>query len=109
MENNFREIRRLQTEKSPYVPYLGLTLQDLTFIEQGNKDFVSGKPDIVNWFKLHLIGTNVDKFLRCQNRYYDFAPNEKIIRIICSLKSVMNETESYERSLKIEPRDTIIV
>ena len=109
LENNFREIRRLQSEKSPYVPYLGLTLQDITFIDQGNKDFVNGKPDVVHWFKLHLVGMNIDKFLKCQNRYFDFAPNEKIIRIVCSLKSVMSETESYEMSLKIEPRDTIIV
>lgn len=109
MENNFKEIRRLQAEKSPYVPYLGLTLQDLTFIDQGNKDFVTAKPDIANWFKLRLVGTSIDKFLKCQNKYYEYAPNEKIIRIICSLKSIMSETESYERSLKIEPRDTIIV
>eukprot|EP00735_Rhodelphis_limneticus_P013211 TRINITY_DN677_c0_g1::TRINITY_DN677_c0_g1_i1::g.28801::m.28801 TRINITY_DN677_c0_g1::TRINITY_DN677_c0_g1_i1::g.28801 ORF type:complete len:859 (-),score=212.78,sp/Q54PQ4/GEFA_DICDI/36.55/4e-93,sp/Q54PQ4/GEFA_DICDI/47.37/8e-07,RasGEF/PF00617.14/6.1e+03,RasGEF/PF00617.14/7.7e-55,RasGEF_N/PF00618.15/1.6e-23 TRINITY_DN677_c0_g1_i1:289-2865(-) len=41
-ENNYRELRELlQNCAPPKIPFLGVYLTDLTFIEDGNKDFVT--------------------------------------------------------------------
>lgn len=48
-EKNYAELRRvLKTVPPPIIPYLGMYLTDLTFIEEGNKDVIDG---LINFSK----------------------------------------------------------
>lgn len=48
--NNYQGLRKhLRTCNPPLIPYLGLYLTDLTFIEEGNQDRLEG--GLINWVK----------------------------------------------------------
>jgi len=70
MENkqNYRLYRQaLKTTKLPILPYLGIYLRDLTFIEEGNSDWVGPKEDgLVNMDKLNLIAQIILEVKRFQ-------------------------------------------
>jgi hypothetical protein len=52
-EKNFTVLRdRMSTSAPPKIPYIGTSLADLTFIEDGNPDFHDG---LINFTKRHLL------------------------------------------------------
>lgn len=67
--------------RRPAVPYLGLYLTDLTFIEDGNKDWVAeeGGERLVNLSKCAMLGKALGEILRFQRSDYasiGIEPNE---------------------------------
>jgi hypothetical protein len=52
-EKNFTVLRdRMSTSAPPKIPYIGTSLADLTFIEDGNPDYHDG---LINFTKRHLL------------------------------------------------------
>ena len=103
MASNFKELRKLQAERSPYIPYLAITHKDITFIDDGNSDFISGT-NLINWEKLHMLGNSIDKLVTRNGSYNNVIMNTKIISYIRNMTYTMSEDEAYKKSLEIEPK-----
>lgn len=104
MASNFKEIRRLQAEKSPCIPYIAITLRDVTFIDDGNSDFIHGSK-LINWEKLRMLGSSIDKLSwGRRGSYNNIDVNNKIIGYIRNMTPTMSEDEAYKKSLEIEPK-----
>lgn len=86
------------------VPYLGVFLSDLTFIEDGNSDFVKGT-DLINFEKCAMIAKVIRDIQQFQQLSYNFRPVFEIQNYLMKLDS-LNEKEAYELSLQCEPRES---
>jgi son of sevenless-like protein len=61
-ERNFESLRSyLKSLQPPCVPYLGLYQTDLTFIEDGNKNWRGASMELVNFDKCTKVGACVKK------------------------------------------------
>lgn len=70
---------------SAVVPHLGVHLQDLTFIEDGNTAYLSDCPHLVNIGKLDMIHSSIARIRALQTLKYNIEP----IRYI---QAVVNKT-----------------
>ncbi|KAJ6251331.1 guanine nucleotide exchange factor [Anaeramoeba flamelloides] len=95
---NYRQL--IGTIKPPCVPYLGIYLTDLTFIEDGNYDFKNG---LINFSKRKLVYNVIEKIKTFQKIPYNLHPVHQIISFIDD-STKTNDSDLYELSLKIEPR-----
>ncbi|KAI8912508.1 ras guanine nucleotide exchange factor domain-containing protein [Gorgonomyces haynaldii] len=99
----------------PAIPFLGVYLTDLTFIEDGNSDFL---PDshLINFDKRNKVYSLItDKVVRFQQVPYDLTPIGQIIDFIKKLSSpsgavgweesspIMTYEELEQLSLQVEP------
>eukprot|EP01094_Clydonella_sp_ATCC50884_P000326 TRINITY_DN10254_c0_g1_i1.p1 TRINITY_DN10254_c0_g1~~TRINITY_DN10254_c0_g1_i1.p1 ORF type:complete len:413 (+),score=99.89 TRINITY_DN10254_c0_g1_i1:82-1239(+) len=65
--NNYARYREhLSDNPSAVVPFLGVVLRDLTFIDDGNGDMIDD--NTVNSEKVHMVGQALDSLLRHQGR-----------------------------------------
>jgi len=115
-EHNYKAIRvRLDESlaKGPVLPYLGVFLSDLTFIEEGNKDKIDvGKGEgqfekLINFDKRRKIAAVIEKIRECQRSPYNFKPVAEIQEVIqfrLVEAQVMNKDTLYQQSLVVEPR-----
>jgi hypothetical protein len=102
MDKAFKTYRvRLASATPPCVPYIGLWLTDLTFLDDGNPEFVEG---LVNFKKMRKLADTIMLIQQYQNDWYCLAPVEAIQTYLLDLPSV-GEQEAYERSTDVEPRD----
>ncbi|XP_069966350.1 guanine nucleotide-releasing factor 2 isoform X7 [Bactrocera oleae] len=101
--SSFRAYRTtLAATSPPCIPYIGLVLQDLTFVHVGNPDYL--KEGVVNfskrWQQYHLI-ENMKRFKKCD---YNFRRNERIIRFFDNFEYELGEEEMWQISESIKPR-----
>ncbi|EDV34657.1 uncharacterized protein Dana_GF20837, isoform A [Drosophila ananassae] len=101
--SSFRAYRQALAETNPpCIPYIGLVLQDLTFVHVGNQDYLS--KGVINfskrWQQYNII-VNMKRFKKCA---YPFRRNERIIRFFDNFKDFMGEEEMWQVSEKIKPR-----
>ncbi|KAJ3443426.1 ras guanine nucleotide exchange factor i-related [Anaeramoeba flamelloides] len=92
----------LNTLNPPCIPYLGIYLTDLTFIEEGNKDYVNG---LVNFYKTHLISKVIQDVQKFQQKRYNFMPVIQISKFLTNFPKMSQDT-IYELSMKVEPRNS---
>lgn len=86
----------------PCIPYLGLILQDVTFVCLGNADDLpDGKVNFVKRWHLFNI---LDTFRRFKLMQYDFEVNDNIVQFFGGFNHFLNEDDLFERSLKLKPR-----
>ena len=90
----------LRAAEQPCIPYLGMYLTDLTFIEDGNQDIVS---DLPNFFKRRLIATVISEIQQYQQTPYHFDEAPSIKKFLLNADLLDKET-AYQRSLLILPR-----
>lgn len=90
----------LHSCRPPVVPYLGVYLTDLTFIEDGNPDNING---FINFKKRDLISGVVKEIKTYQNTSYTFPVVEPIHTFLLELPSC-SESQLYTLSLVREPR-----
>ncbi|XP_026849144.1 guanine nucleotide-releasing factor 2 isoform X7 [Drosophila persimilis] len=101
--SSFRAYRQALAETNPpCIPYIGLVLQDLTFVHVGNQDYLS--KGVINfskrWQQYNII-VNMKRFKKCA---YPFRRNERVIRFFENFKDFMGEEEMWQISEKIKPR-----
>lgn len=103
---NFRTL--LKTESPPAIPYIGVYLGDLTFIEDGNPDMVvsnESKLELINLLKMKMLSKVIEEIRMYQNDAYNFETVAKIQKILEQEEDVqLTQQELFELSLKAEPR-----
>lgn len=102
---NFSEYREMiHNLDPPCVPFLGVYLTDLVFIDDGNPDLLRSTP-FINFGKHRKTFEVVKEIGVYQSKPYVLAPVHGIQRFIKdNLVESQRENELYERSLQLEPR-----
>ncbi|KAG8429916.1 hypothetical protein GDO86_018857 [Hymenochirus boettgeri] len=101
--SSFRAYRAALAEvEPPCIPYLGLILQDLTFVHLGNPDHIDGK---VNFSKRWQQFNILDSMRRFQQVHYEIRRNDEIISFFNDFSDHLAEEALWELSLKIKPRN----
>ncbi|KAJ6232182.1 ras guanine nucleotide exchange factor i-related [Anaeramoeba flamelloides] len=100
-DNSYRYYRSLLRKVDPpCIPYLGVYLTDLTFIEEGNPNFING---LINFSKRRLIYEVIFEIQNFQNKGYNLQPVQQILSFLEKLP-ILDEKDVYSKSLKYEPR-----
>ncbi|XP_029466936.1 rap guanine nucleotide exchange factor 1 isoform X2 [Rhinatrema bivittatum] len=103
--SSFRAYRAALAEvEPPCIPYLGLILQDLTFVHLGNPDHIDGKVNFSKrWQQFNILDS-----MRCfQQVHYEMKRNEDIISFFNDFSDHLAEEALWELSLKIKPRNIV--
>lgn len=97
--NNYREL--IEKESEPCVPYVGLILSDLTFLNDG----IPGKLEDghINWKKVTKIYNVLNKVKALQERIYSLPINTTVIRFITEETGKIDDRQLYLLSRNIEP------
>eukprot|EP00011_Vannellida_sp_DIVA3-517-6-12_P012909 CAMPEP_0114606058 /NCGR_PEP_ID=MMETSP0168-20121206/1369_1 /TAXON_ID=95228 ORGANISM="Vannella sp., Strain DIVA3 517/6/12" /NCGR_SAMPLE_ID=MMETSP0168 /ASSEMBLY_ACC=CAM_ASM_000044 /LENGTH=1173 /DNA_ID=CAMNT_0001816917 /DNA_START=278 /DNA_END=3796 /DNA_ORIENTATION=- len=86
---SFKHYRKhLSSSKYPIIPYLGVYLTDLVFIEDGNPDEVDG---FINFEKRDLAFAPVQAVQTCQGEGYPYPKCEPLYSTLCHLCQLDDE------------------
>uniref|UniRef100_A0A8C7GKY1 Ras protein specific guanine nucleotide releasing factor 1 n=1 Tax=Oncorhynchus kisutch TaxID=8019 RepID=A0A8C7GKY1_ONCKI len=86
----------------PCVPYLGMYLTDLAFIEEGTPNYTEDK--LVNFSKMRMISHIIREIRQFQQTAYKIDHQPKAAQYLLDNSSVLDEESLYEASLRIEPK-----
>mgnify|MGYP006285325065 CR=1 FL=1 len=98
---NYREALTVTTK--PTIPYLGVHLQDLVFIEDGNPDRIDV---LINWRKRVYAANVIQAILQYQDKRYpevDRREHQQVLRFLDTVPQLSQE-EMFATSLRLEPR-----
>ncbi|KAK3059036.1 cell division cycle-related protein [Extremus antarcticus] len=103
---NFIEYRDSLTKANPpCIPFFGIYLTDLTFIEDGIPSVIK-KTQLINFAKRMKTAEVIRDIQQYQNVPYGLAAvNELQEYILRNMRSAGDVHEMYERSLQVEPRE----
>ncbi|KAH3758102.1 cell division control protein [Pelomyxa schiedti] len=101
-KNNQIMRNRLKNIHPPCIPYLGIFLTDLTFIEEGNQTFIEDK---VNFFKCTLQANVIIDVQQYQQQPYCLREVQPIIDWILTRGCTLTEEICYKRSVILEPKE----
>ncbi|ELU38983.1 cell division control protein Cdc25 [Rhizoctonia solani AG-1 IA] len=98
--------QRLKTVDTACVPFLGVYLTVLTFIQDGNKDFISKEQGIINFGKRQKAAEVIREIQSYQAKQYQLAIVDQIQTFIeDSLGNVDEKADYWETSMLLEPRE----
>jgi len=103
--NNHKSLRDYMARvKPPCVPYIGVYLTDLTFIEEGNKDFLSvSGAYLINFDKSRRLARVIQEILLYQQIPYCLQIVPFLLKYLSKL-TCYDEGTLYKISLHLEPR-----
>ncbi|CAO3643193.1 unnamed protein product [Mucor fragilis] len=103
---NFIEYREMiHSVNPPCIPFLGIYLQDLTFIEDGNPDLLKKSSNLINFAKQQKAAEVIREIKQFQSPPYIYQLVPEIQDYInFQLETSRDVDFLYERSLEIEPR-----
>lgn len=104
---NFQEYREMiHSVNPPCIPFLGIYLQDLTFIEDGNPDYINKPRGLINFAKRQKAAEVIREINQFQSPPYTFQAVPELQTFVKShLESSRDIDKLYERSLQLEPRE----
>ncbi|KAI8089221.1 ras guanine nucleotide exchange factor domain-containing protein [Halteromyces radiatus] len=104
---NFSEYRQLiHSVNPPCIPFLGIYLQDLTFIEDGNSNIIKKSKDLINFAKREKTAEVIREIQQYQTLFYKLKTVDEVQSFIrANLQSTRDEDQLYKESLKLEPRE----
>ena len=101
----YREI--LRNGSGPCIPFMGVTLNDITFTEDGNSDHT--KDGLVNWTKRTLLFSTLSQFMEyqksCNYDYVETPMRESFLRRVQTSRAL--EGDLYQLSLDLEPMESL--
>jgi len=105
--SNFARYREaLHSVNPPCVPFLGVYLTDLTFIEDGNTDLLKGTA-LVNFDKRMKIAAVIQEIQQYQSAQYCLQAVPVIEKYLTDrFKNVHSIDQLYDLSLQREPRES---
>jgi len=100
--SSFRAYRQaLSSAVAPCIPYVGLVLQDLTFVHIGNPDTFDGKVNFAKrWQQFNIL----DNLMRFKKKTYNFERKEDISHVFGDFVDYWNEDKMWSVSESIKPR-----
>jgi len=108
MEGSYRNYRMtIRASTPPNIPYIGVYLTDLVFIEDGNADFIEG---LINFGKRKLVHHVITELLEHQRVAYNFIGLgipflEELNTTHKTEIKFRTDQEMFDMSLKNEPRN----
>eukprot|EP01094_Clydonella_sp_ATCC50884_P016857 TRINITY_DN2846_c0_g1_i1.p1 TRINITY_DN2846_c0_g1~~TRINITY_DN2846_c0_g1_i1.p1 ORF type:complete len:1130 (-),score=536.32 TRINITY_DN2846_c0_g1_i1:96-3485(-) len=103
-EQNYKNARAfLHNVDPPCIPYLGVYLTDLTFIEDGNKDNLP-ENDYINFSKRQKVSQVISEIQQYQHTPYCLEPVQFIRDYLTTVES-LDENTCYQMSLEREERN----
>ncbi|KAH3762931.1 cell division control protein [Pelomyxa schiedti] len=101
-KNNARLRQKLHTIYPPCIPYLGIYLTDLTFIEEGNSTMIEDK---VNFYKCRLQANVILEVQQYQQAPYCLENVPLLAEWILSQGNASTEELCYQKSCLLEPKE----
>ncbi|CAL8293690.1 unnamed protein product [Boreogadus saida] len=102
-EGRFKNLREaLKNCDPPCVPYLGMYLTDLAFIEEGTPNYT--EDSLVNFSKMRMISHIIREIRQFQQTAYKIDHQPKATEYLLDKSTVLDEETMYEASLRIEPK-----
>ncbi|XP_042796716.1 ras-specific guanine nucleotide-releasing factor 1 isoform X6 [Panthera leo] len=102
-EGRFKNLREaLKNCDPPCVPYLGMYLTDLAFIEEGTPNYT--EDGLVNFSKMRMISHIIREIRQFQQTAYKIEHQAKVTQYLLDQSFVMDEESLYESSLRMEPK-----
>jgi son of sevenless-like protein len=104
---NFSKYREtLRQLNPPCVPFLGVYLTDLTFIEDGNSDRLKTDERLINFSKRQMTADKIQEIMIYQSTPYNLTPVASIQKFIEeNLIESRRDEELFDQSLRLEPRE----
>ncbi|KAK4883634.1 hypothetical protein RN001_006953 [Aquatica leii] len=101
--SSFRAYRQALAEtQPPCIPYIGLVLQDLTFVHIGNSNLLpTGMINFSKRWQQFNIVENMKRFKKCT---YSFKKNDRIINFFQNFDDFIGEDAMWQLSESIKPR-----
>lgn len=101
-DGRFRNLRdALHRCDPPCIPYLGLYLTDLSFIEEGTPNVTDG---LLNFSKMRMISHVIREIRHFQQTPYKIELVTKVTNYLLDTSLLLNEKDLYRMSLELEPR-----
>ena len=91
----------------PRIPYLGLMLTDLVFVDEGNPDNIKTKENVflINWDKRERIADIIQEIQKYQQVPYNFAKVHQISVLLQQMKGKLASDEALMAiSIEREPK-----
>ncbi|XP_054009578.1 ras-specific guanine nucleotide-releasing factor 2-like isoform X2 [Hylaeus anthracinus] len=102
-DGRFRNLREaLHRCDPPCIPYLGLYLTDLSFIEEGTPTMT--EDGLLNFSKMRMIAHVIREIRHFQQTPYKIELITKVSNYLLDPSLLLNEKDLYRMSLEIEPR-----
>mmetsp|Transcript_7790 Transcript_7790/g.9650 ORF Transcript_7790/g.9650 Transcript_7790/m.9650 type:complete len:604 (+) Transcript_7790:463-2274(+) len=102
-DNNYANYRKLiKDSEQPSVPYIGVFLTDLVFIEESQPDYITNT-NLINVTKLELTASVLFLLETCKRGEYNITPIPSLEACLLAIPKVMTEEEQKEKSLQLEP------
>ncbi|XP_024946979.1 ras-specific guanine nucleotide-releasing factor 2 isoform X3 [Cephus cinctus] len=102
-DGRFRNLRdALHRCDPPCIPYLGLYLTDLSFIEEGTPNFTDD--GLLNFSKMRMIAHVIREIRHFQQTPYKIELITKVTNYLLDTTLLLEEEDMYRMSLEIEPR-----
>eukprot|EP00026_Physarum_polycephalum_P009956 Phypoly_transcript_10097.p1 GENE.Phypoly_transcript_10097~~Phypoly_transcript_10097.p1 ORF type:complete len:431 (-),score=72.76 Phypoly_transcript_10097:49-1284(-) len=92
----------LHNVNPPCIPFLGVYLTDLTFVEEGNPDFIK---NLINFGKRELVYNVLAEIQQYQLAPYVFPLVDNIASFLDQLPHIQGDSDMHCLSLLREPRD----
>ncbi|TRY67068.1 hypothetical protein TCAL_03106 [Tigriopus californicus] len=102
-DGRFRNLRdSLHRTDPPCIPYLGMYLSDLTFIEEGTPNFTDNR--LLNFAKMRMIAHVIREIRQFQQTPYKIDQVPKVTNYILDPERQLDDEMLYQQSLIVEPR-----
>ncbi|XP_054160727.1 ras-specific guanine nucleotide-releasing factor 1-like [Oppia nitens] len=102
-DGRFRNMREaLHRCDPPCIPYLGMYLTDLSFIEEGTPNFT--EEGLLNFSKMRMIAHVIREIRHFQQTPYKIEHNPKVTNYLLDTSRHLFDEELYQLSLCLEPR-----
>jgi RasGEF domain/RasGEF N-terminal motif len=103
MADNYKLFRsRVQKVNPPCIPYVGIFLTDITFMEEGHADYIDGK--LINFNKLRLVAETIHQIQRYQQESYNFHSCLPIQQWCTRYEENLDDNDLYNVSLRCETK-----
>jgi len=108
--NNFKNLREhLKTVMPPCIPYLGMFLTDLTFIDTGNPDMLKredSSSELINFVKYRRTASVIKQLQHFQQTGFSLEVVQELRDYLNNVKETnINEDMAYKLSLNFEARE----
>jgi len=106
-ELNYKNLRtKVHAANPPVIPFPGVYLGDLVFLDTGNAMHVNNDKSMINFQKFQKLASYILELMVYQQTPYSFAPVPEIQAFLRGVP-VMDDDAAYGLSLICEPRQAV--